>query len=55
MRYPLAQLQEEVAFIAYYLHWDHDTVMQMEHEYRRDWVHQVSRLNARINSDQASR
>jgi hypothetical protein len=51
MRYPLAQLQEEVAFIAYYLHWDHDAVMQMEHSDRRAWVTQVSTINQRINGN----
>jgi len=49
MRYPLPQLQEEVAFIAYYLHWDHDSVMQMEHQDRRDWVRQISSLNQKVN------
>ena len=50
-RYPLRQLQEEVAFLAYYLHWDHETLMQLEHEYRRDWVKQISELNRRVNGD----
>jgi len=49
MRYPLPQLQEEVAFVAYYLHWDHDTVMQMEHKDRREWVRQVSSLNLKAS------
>jgi hypothetical protein len=49
MRYPLEQLEEEVAFVAYYLHWDHDNVMNMEHRDRRKWVHQVSNINQRLN------
>jgi hypothetical protein len=49
MRYPLSQLQEEVAFVAYYLHWDHDRVMQMEHNDRRDWVKQISTINQKVN------
>lgn len=51
MRYPLQQLQEEVAFIAYYLHWDHETVMQMEHDYRRDWITRISAINQRVNGE----
>ena len=50
MRYPLQQLEEEVAFVAYYLHWDHEQIMQMEHIDRRKWVHQVSNINQRLNS-----
>ncbi len=49
MRYPLEQLQEEVAFLAYYLHWDHDTVMNMEHDYRRNWIDQVSGINLKVS------
>lgn len=51
MRYPLDLLQEEVAFIAYYLHWDHESVMNMEHDYRRNWVVQVSTINQKLNAD----
>jgi hypothetical protein len=51
MRYPLDQLQEEVAFVSYYLHWDHQSVMEMEHNYRRDWVAQVSTINQRVNGN----
>jgi len=49
-RYPLGQIQEEVAFIAYYLHWDHDAVMRMEHTDRREWVKQISSINQQVNS-----
>ena len=49
MRYPLQQLEEEVAFVAYYLHWDHENIMSMEHNDRRKWVHQVSGINQRLN------
>ena len=33
--YPLDQLIEEVAFLAYHLHWSHDEVMDLEHRDRR--------------------
>jgi len=47
--YPLAQLTEEVAFIAYHFHWPMESIMQLEHRDRRDWVAQISALNQRSN------
>lgn len=47
--YPLHQLTEEVAFIAYHFHWPHDQIMDLEHRDRRRWVEHISRLNQRAN------
>jgi hypothetical protein len=47
--YPIDQLTEEVAFIAYHFHWSHDQIMQLEHRDRRSWVAQISQLNQRMN------
>jgi hypothetical protein len=47
--YPLDQLTEEVAFIAYHFHWPHDQIMNLEHRDRRRWVSQISALNQRMN------
>ena len=47
--YPVNQLTEEVAFIAYHFHWPHDQIMNLEHRERRDWVKQISALNQRMN------
>ena len=47
--YPVNQLTEEVAFIAYHFHWPHDQIMDLEHLERRAWVTQISQLNQRIN------
>ena len=33
--YPLPQLSEEVAFVAYHFHWPQSEIMQMEHADRR--------------------
>ena len=51
MGYPLDQLNEEVAFVAYHLHWTQHEVMEMEHLDRRDWVARVSELNRRGNGE----
>jgi hypothetical protein len=47
--YPLEQMFEEVAFIAYHFHWSHESVMALEHADRRRWVEQISTINGRIN------
>jgi hypothetical protein len=50
--YPLDQLHEEVAFIAYYLHWPQEQIMAMEHADRRAWVERVSALNRRVAGEE---
>jgi len=47
--YPLAQMLEEVAFIAYHFHWPLDEIMVMEHADRRHWVEQISAINLQMN------
>ena len=49
--YPLTELIEEVAFIAYHFHWPHDDVMAMEHGDRRRWVAEISEINERMNAE----
>jgi hypothetical protein len=49
--YPLAQLHEEVAFVAYHFHWPHDEVMALEHADRRRWVAEISNINQRMNGE----
>ena len=49
MRYPSERLFEEVAYIAYYLHWPHDQIMEMPHRERQQWVGEIARINGRVN------
>jgi len=49
MGYPLDQLNEEVAFIAYHFHWSPEQIMNLEHRDRRNWVERISALNVRAN------
>lgn len=49
--YPLDQLYQEVAFVAYHVHWPHDEVMAMEHADRRRWVAEISAINQQINGE----
>jgi len=50
--YPLDRLYEEVAFIAYYFHWEADAILTMPHGERRRWCVEISRINQRLSSDQ---
>ena len=51
MSYPLDDLFEEVAFLAYHFHWPHDDAMALEHADRRRWVREISAINGRMNGD----
>jgi hypothetical protein len=48
-RYPLDLLYEEIAFVAYYLHWPYQQIMALDHRERQRWVSEVSRVNQRLN------
>lgn len=43
--YPLDALYEEMAFIAYYLHWPQRELLALEHAERRQWVAEISQIN----------
>jgi hypothetical protein len=40
---------EEVAFIAYYLHWPYEQIMGLDHLERQRWVSEVSKINQQMN------
>ncbi len=48
--YPSEELNAEVAFIAYYMHWPFNEIMALEHRERRLWVAEISKINERLNS-----
>ncbi len=47
--YPLDELYEEVAYIAYHFHWPLLDVLQLEHQERRRWVEEIAKINRRLN------
>ena len=49
--YPLEQLHEEVAFIAYYFHWPLSDILELQHSDRRGWVEEISNINRRLHDD----
>jgi Family of unknown function (DUF6760) len=46
--YPLDALYEEVAFLAYYLHWPPEALLALDHRERLRWVAEVSRINSEL-------
>lgn len=50
-RYPIEQLYEEVAFVAYHFNWGHREVLDLPHWERRRWCAEISRINERMSDD----
>jgi hypothetical protein len=47
--YPLAQLYEEMAFIAFHFHWSSVELMSLEHNERRRWCREISAINRKLD------
>ncbi|MEY2450518.1 MAG: hypothetical protein QOD92_1310 [Acidimicrobiaceae bacterium] len=47
IRYPTEALWQELAYLAYHLHWDLDRLLDLEHADRARLIRAVSSLNAR--------
>jgi hypothetical protein len=45
--YPETALWEEISYLAYHLHWDLDTLLDLEHHDRTRLIQQVAELNRR--------
>lgn len=37
--------------MAYHLHWDYETIMNMEHNERKQWCEEVSKINKKMNTN----
>ena len=55
VRYPLNRLYEEVAFLAYYFHWDHQSLLEMDHIERRKWCDEASKINKTLSADKGEK
>jgi hypothetical protein len=49
--YPLKLVYEEVAFIAYNFHWSFNEILNMDHQERRKWCEEISKINKLRNDD----
>jgi hypothetical protein len=54
MGYPHDALYREMAFLAYYLHWDYETLLNLEHAERRRWCAETSAINRQAMGDVAA-
>lgn len=49
--YPLNRLYEEVAYIAYHLHWSYNEILNIEHHERQKWCQEISKINRKISEE----
>jgi len=47
--YPLESLYEEVAFVAYHLHWSLSDILALEHGDRQRFIDEISAINREMN------
>ena len=45
MTYAPDRLFEEVAYVAYYLHWGLDSILDLEHPIRRRFIDEIGSIN----------
>lgn len=50
--YPQERLYQEMAFLAYYLHWSNDALMELDHWERRRWCREVSAINQKLSGNE---
>jgi hypothetical protein len=50
--YATDQLFEEVAYVAYHLHWPLTEILDLEHGDRRRFVEEVSEINRRLAQEE---
>lgn len=53
--YPENRLYQEMAFLAYYLHWSKEELLHLDHGERRRWCREVSAINQKLSGDDQKR
>lgn len=49
MTYAPARLFEEVAYVAYYLHWSFDSILDLEHPVRSRLIDEIGKINQLVS------
>lgn len=49
MTYASDRLFEEVAYVAYYLHWPFDSILDLEHPVRAQLIDQIGKINELVS------
>jgi len=44
------RLWEEIVYIAYYLHWSFDSILELDHRSRARVIREISDINDRLSS-----
>ncbi len=52
MTYATDRLFEEIAYVAYHLHWSFEEILDMEHPMRQRFVEEVASINKRLAEDE---
>jgi hypothetical protein len=48
--YAADRLFEEVAYVAYYLHWPIESILDMEHPLRVRMIEEISKINEELST-----
>ncbi|HEY5783454.1 MAG TPA: DUF6760 family protein [Microlunatus sp.] len=51
LTYATDRLYSEIAYVAYYLHWSREEILDLEHAERQRFVREIGALNSRISGD----
>ena len=52
MTYATDRLFEEIAYVAYHLHWSFEEILDLEHPLRQRMVEEVASINRRLTEDE---
>ena len=52
MTYAAERLYEEVAYVAYHLHWSLDEILDLEHADRLRFVDEIASINRRLSEEE---
>lgn len=53
--YATDRLFEEIAYVAYHLHWSFEEILDMEHPVRQRMVEEIASINRRLAEEQEER
>jgi hypothetical protein len=42
--YPAEQLYQEIAYVAYYFHWQREDILNLEHFERQKWIAEIEKI-----------
>ena len=49
MTEPASRLYEEMTYVAYYLHWPLEEILDLEHSLRRRFVDEIGHINRHLS------